>query len=244
MLKPFIKLLWLAFTIFYYNMGVSQLLEETSHVADHEPRLSGEMIYFIESTIGSQYFLNSWVIGEITLASDEKIFSNNLNYNGYIDELIWVHPEYFRHVIIDRNNVKEFTLEDKNTRYQFTNLGLMDEQALKGFNFYAQVLYNGNFKLYARRQVSRIGSDFFVQGSKRINRTKVEPTPMYFIQIPGREMVSIRKLNRRELLLAFPENRREIRQALRSNRIQLYNEDAFIRAMPLLENIISGLDER
>lgn len=244
MLKPFIKLLWLAFTIFYYNMGVSQFLEETSHVADHETRLSGEMIYFIESTIGSQYFLNSWVIGEITLASDEKIHCKNLNYNGYIDELIWVHPEYFRHVIIDRNNVKEFTLEDKHTSYRFTNLGLMEEEALKGFNFYAQILYNGNFKLYARRQVSRVGSDFFVQGSKRINRTKVEPTPIYFIQIPGREMVSVRKLNRRELLLAFPEHRREIRQALRGNRIQLYNEDALIRAMPLLENILSGQDDK
>lgn len=243
MVKPFIKLFILAFALFYYNMGIAQILEETSPIADHEPRISGELIHHIESTVGSQNFLDSWVVGEITLASDEKIYCKGLNYNGYIDELMWVHPEYFRHVIIERHNVKEFTLKDKNISYRFINLDFKEEEVLKGFNFYAQILYDGNFKLYAHRKVSRIGSDQFSQGKRNYTRLRVKPTPIYYIQIPGREMVSFRKLNRRELLLAFPDHRREIRQALRNNRIQLYNESAFIRAMPLLENILSGQND-
>ncbi|MBW6478182.1 MAG: hypothetical protein K0B37_02070 [Bacteroidales bacterium] len=239
MLKPFIKLLVLIFALFYCNIGAAQILEETSQAADHEPRVSGELIYHIESTVGNQYFLNNWVIGEIILASDEKIYCNNLNYNGYVDELIWVHPEFFQHIIIDRYNVKEFTLEDKNASYRFTNLGLMEEEDLKDFNFYAQILYKGNFKLYAHRKVSRVGSDNIVQNKKNVRRTRVNPTPVYYLQMPGSEMLSFRKLNRRELMLAFPDHRREIRQALRSNRIQLFDENTFVRAMPLLENILS-----
>lgn len=240
MFKPFTNLFALIFVIFYCNMGFAQDLEETSQIADHEPRISGELIYHIESTIGNQYFLNSWVIGEITLASDEKINCNNLNYNGYIDELIWVHPEYFQHVIIERNKIKEFTLKERNTSYRFINLGLMEEEVFKDSDFYAQVLYKGNFILYARRELSRVGSGHSVQGKKNYSRIKVKPTPVYYIQIPDREMLSLRKLNRRELLLTFPDHRREIRQALRSNRIQLFDEDAFIKAMPLIENILSG----
>jgi hypothetical protein len=243
MVKLFIKIFTLAFAMFSVNIGIAQILKETSQTADHEPRISGELIYHIESTIGNQYFLNKWVIGEITLASDEKIYCKNLNYNGYIDELIWVHPEFFRHIIIDRHNVKEFTLEDQYSTYRFTNLGLIDEDVLKDFNFYAQVLYKGNFKLYAHRKVSRAGSENIIQNKKNVRRTRVNPTPVYYLQMPGSELVTFRRLNRRELMLAFPEHRREIRQALRGNRIQLYNEDAFVRAMPLLENILSGQDE-
>lgn len=242
MFKPFTNLFALIFVIFYCNMGFAQDLEETSQIADHEPRISGEVISHIESTIGSQYFLNSWVIGEITLASDEKIYCKNLNYNGYIDELIWVHPEYFKHVIVERHNVKEFTLKERNNIYRFINLGLMEEEVLKDSHFYAQVLYKGNFKLYAHRKVGEIGSGRSYKGKKKYSRIMVKPTPVYYIQIPGSEMVSLRKLNRRELLLTFPDHRREIRQALRSNRIQLFDEDAFIKAMPLIENILSGQD--
>jgi hypothetical protein len=244
MYKPFIKILSLGFAMFYFNFGAAQVVEENTLTADHLPRLSGEMIYFSESTKGSQYFLNNWVVGEITLASGEKIYCNNLNYNGYIDELIWVHPDYFRHVVIDRNNVKEFTLENNNSKFRFANLGLKEATDPEDLNFYAEILYSGNFNLYAQRKVSRVGSDFFIHQKQRISRPKVEPTPVFYIDIPGYQMVTVSKLNRRNLLLAFPAYRQELRQELRNNNINLYDEDAFIKAMPLLEKILSNHDDR
>jgi hypothetical protein len=244
MYKPFIKLLSLVFTIFYYNIGATQVVEETSLTADHQPRLSGEMIYFSESTRGSQYLLDNWVVGEITLASGDKVYYKNLNYNGYLDELIWVHPDYFRHIVIDRNNVKEFTLEYNHTRFYFTNLGLNEESDSKSFNFYAEILYSGNIKLYVHRQISKIGSDYFIHNKQRISRPKVGPTPVFYIDIPGSEMVTINKLSRRNLLLAFPDHRQELRQELRNNRIILSDEDALIRAMPILERILSNHIDR
>lgn len=200
-------------------------------------QLSGTVFSFGIISEGSQYFLDEWKPGDVTLTSGAVIGGQLLKYNGYLDELIWLPSMAGSPVLADRGLISQFSLNvaANSDPAVFMNLAFHPGFEAMGAGVFAQRLHSGNVMLLVQRRVVTDGKVTRRSGNKIFHLPVLKARPVYYFALPDGEIRSMEKIRQRQLEKLFPEKRTEIREALRKERIRLRSEAA-------LTKVVAGLD--
>jgi hypothetical protein len=205
-----------------------------------EHHLSGEVFQSGQASVGSQYFYEEWLEGDVLLKSGQLVERKMLRYNGLLDELIWMPAPTRSQVRVDKNMVAQFsfTLPGERETVVFENITIRTRFQSSGINIFAQVLYKGDISLYSYRKIKK-EDDLARRTDRGVYHIPVlEPDPIYYIVFQDHEALELRKLNNRSLLRLFPEHKREIREILRGNEIRMRSEKDAVQAVKAIGGLI------
>jgi len=198
---------------------------------DFGPQLSGEVFNFQLIARGSQYHYADWLRGDVLLYSGQVSTNHQLRYNGYRDAVVWLHPESMQEIRLDIRLVQGFTLYGpRQDTMVYERIRTSDG------HFFAERLHKGKHNLFVYRKVEQTGEVIERAGNALHARAILEARPAYYLIDRQGNDHRLRRINRRSLLGAFPEQRRELRQLLRSHRASIGNEAQLVRAVSLIDD--------
>jgi len=205
--------------------------------------LSGEIIRPVSGFLGSPYFNDQWLKGEVLLNNGVTVHDKKLRYNAFLDEIIWLDEASMQQVKLDRELVEGFLLYfpgiAEPIRFKKTEPGPAGITAKQ--NGFAQILYSDTISLLAFRQVVKKRDIMTGRGSSRVLMSELEPATIYFFIIPGEEPVFIARMSRRNIYRVFPGKREFIRNEIRRNNLRLDSDHDLIRLAVILNSVPGGL---
>lgn len=211
-------------------------------MAQTQARLSGEVYNYTLNTKDSQHYVDHWSQGEVLLTNGEVITDQLLMYNGYLDELIWLHPTTYNTIRVDKNLVASFrlfiayppdTVEFRHITYRYW----YQPSPVSAF---VTPLHTGNFSLMLRHSIRKSGERAEYTQEGRSIRILLKAAPAYFIVAADGNSYPVSAFNRRTFDQIFPEYREEIRQAFRlTGRGALRDDDGKAELAKTLDNLIT-----
>jgi hypothetical protein len=205
---------------YYCNCNI----RASENILDIERKLSGRV--FINNFINhnSQFFYK-WAKGDVILYNGKLLKDNNIRYNHYLDELIWLRKSDYKAAIVDKQSVGGFIIyNDDNTTYAyFKRTKIKDWYASDTSNVYLQVLAEGPVSLYALRKIELI-------------QNVIHNSDKYYLLLENNYYYF--KPSRFRLLRFFPENRPELRKIFRKNNLKVRHESDLVKAIILYNNSI------
>lgn len=235
-----IPLLLLLLTCFSF-LKAQDITHSTTQSLDisFEPCLSGELFTPAERFSNSQYYFDNWMTGNVTLISGDIVKNQKIQYNAYMDEVFWLHPAIYRHVMLDKLLLSGFTVinDDSGNIIEFKRIKTVNETGREQ-DIFARLLYENSISLYSRRVFRESGSIKTTRLDNRlVSRISLMSDHKYFLVLEDATVIPVSR-NRRSLYNAFPGKRIEIRSTLRRNRNRIRNEADLIEAVGLINNII------
>lgn len=210
----------------------------------HSEPLAGEITRPVEGLIGSQYYINEWLNGDVTLINGAVARDKKLRYNGLLDEVFWLHEESLQHIKLDRHLISEFclTLPDSGDSLLFRRIETDALRLSRTGDIFVQVLYDDVISLYAYRRIARRGDVVEKRGRARIMLTEIEPAHIYFFILPDKKVVTLENISRRSVYRAFREKRNELGRYLRIKNMDTADDEFLIETAKILKEIFSGRD--
>lgn len=202
------------------------------------PSLSGEIFNSPSGYLGSQYYFEEWLNGSVTLLSGEKAINTRLRYNGLLDELIWMKTPSFQQVKLDKNLIKEFSLNKPDGEIlTFKRLSVNLPPFNQKTEIFAQSLYESQISLYAFRRISIIGRVIRKMETGNFEFSEIEPSHLYFITSKDAKSFYLSKISKRNISRLFPEFKEEINKIYKNSRGKT-EEERFIIVVKLLNDIM------
>lgn len=200
-------------------------------------KLIGEMYATEARHIGDIFFNNYWTESTLLLTSGEKIEGEKIKYHGYLDEVIWYNNSNFSTFILDKEYISEFWTKDSlNFPVHFKHLLVSDSAGHRPKDIYAQVAVEGATSLFIQRRVITL-PDEVVAGQFGLYAKKAYgQAPIYYIQIPTGQFLTLRGLSRRGFLNLFPENNETLLSLIRKHGIKLKTERGLIQLIQLMND--------
>ncbi len=210
--------------------------------AQTQARLSGEIYTYTLNTKDSQHYVDYWSQGEVLLTNGEVVTDQLLMYNGYLDELIWLHPATYNTIRVDKNLVASFrlfiaypsdTVEFRHITYRYW----FQPSPVSAF---VTPLHTGNFSLMLQHSIRKSGERAEYTQEGRSIRILLKAAPAYFIVAADGKSYPVAAFNRRTFDQIFPDNREEVRQAFRSTgRGALRDDDGKAKLAKTLDDLIT-----
>jgi hypothetical protein len=222
-----------------YSQDINPMSIDSLNSQLKEPYLIGD-VFFPKVGRGSQFFKDVWLPGDIKLVNNSMVFNKILNYDGFIDELIYSKLNSAAKVILDKELVSSFCLKDKESDsiYCFSKIKIKKEFYIDSCEIYAQILYANKLSLFAYRKVildepalvDKNGKDFYLDVFK--------PSPIYYFRLPAGKTIGFKRISRKTLLALFPENTDSVKKALKENKLrELKTEADLIRFTEILNSL-------
>lgn len=189
---------------------------------------------------GNPYLIDEWLDGEIILSNGSIVGNIKLKYDGYRDDVLWLHERNMQHIILDRSQLSGFTLTIPETgeKLQFKKI----ERAALGLpgmgDLFVEVLFSDTVSLYVHRRIVKIRDIYERRGRSRYIFAEIESDPVYYFLLPGNTAIRLDNINRRSLYRAFPEKRNELRQLLRRSRRTGNDEQALVETAIYLNKLL------
>jgi hypothetical protein len=205
------------------------------------PILSGEIIQPLTGLKGSQFYINDWLEGEIFFTDGTCVTQKKLRYNGYSDEVLWLHEGSKQVVLLDRNLIEKFCLylPGNPEPLVFERITKRPDVHQGTYDVFAHSLFKGRISLYAIRQIVKKRDVIEKRGKARALFAEIEPKHSYFLILDCGMAVIIDKSRRKSIYNAFPEFREELRSALTDSRNRLRDENEMIEAVRLINEIFA-----
>ncbi len=214
---------------FYWNN-----LNESSN------RLQGKLMgenYYISSLANSNYFLQKdWVDATIELV-DGDIFDNvKVRYLAFGDELIAYNDKIRSLYIVDKNIVKQFTIQ------AISNNGdIKDQKFIKlfydriaGGDRYFEELYSGTRSLLAFHHIEEVKVSPFTDKMGVMRDSEFRLNVTYYIYSTNNIFLKLQK-KKRSFMKILPGHKKEIRKIFHQNKIILLDENSMVQAFTLLD---------
>lgn len=204
-------------------------------------RLSGEIINPAMNFIGSPFLFDNWSPGVVVLYNGEHIDGQYLMYNGFTDDLLWLHPGTHQTIRLDNGLIERFSLQEPGTDRMMIleKLEIQTPGQRQGNKVYAQVLYHGGIQLLVRHRIKKTGTRFERTAEGRTLRDELEYSPDHYLVDETGLAYRLGRFNRKSFEHIFPHHREEVRQVFRgryrslrtdSQRVELVRElDMLIR---------------
>ena len=206
-------------------------------VSIYTPKLTGEL--FIEKTYkGSEYVTQEWTNSRILLSTGDTIAGEKIKYDGYLDEIIWVHPKNFKRFKLDKPVIEEFwlMLNDSTTIcYKKMEMPGTADNAQKTF---LEIAHEGALSLYINRKIRQYGVVEETREGTSFQLEVLVPDNEYCFRLPSGEWITMRKLKMNNLLKYFPNQRKAIVQLANQNHLKFKTESQCIRLVRLIDEEI------
>ncbi|TVQ92448.1 MAG: hypothetical protein EA393_03320 [Bacteroidetes bacterium] len=204
------------------------------------PQLIGEIVFATMQYSGSPYLFDRFTGGNVIMLSGTEVPVSFLRYDALNDELFWMQPDEKGLVKVDKNLIAGFHLEhpSQDSLLRFYRNAVLEIDGLRCRDCFIQVLYEGEFSLYTRRS-KRITSrsETITQGSRSQRVRILDDDFSYMLIYPDGTMQTVRP-SIRSLINALPINNRELRQAMRSDNIQINNDKELVQAVKWFNSFI------
>ena len=166
------------------------------------------------------FIFNVWTPGEIDLTDGSVIKNIYLQYDQYLDELLWLRKSDRRAIILSRDIVAGFRLFDSNDKLMATFAKKKVNLPFTGLkDAYLQVLMPGNPGFYVWRNSYVMASD-----------NRLVERPRYLIIAEGKDYPV--RLSKRSLLNLTAIDKSKMKAILHSERIMpQQDEQEFARAI-------------
>ncbi len=237
-----IKLLSIVLWVVIYPGYLVAQNNNDNNTLKRQPRLSGHVYTFSVWRAQKDYYFNdTWLNGDVLLASGEKVQDKSIKYNGYLDELVWFSEESHQPVQVDKQMVEKFTFNDidKQEPVVFKKIKLDGSFVSSPRDIFAQKLYVGDISLLVYRRVIESGSSVVEYEGSSYSLPNFSAVPEYYILMPDTEVLEVNSFSRRALYSLFPEYRDNIRDTFRQERIRIRSEEDLIDAVSLIDHILS-----
>ncbi len=206
-----------------------------------EQGLSGRLTPLPRRPIGDQHYPDEeWHRGSVVLNNGTEVKNKLLRYNGYLDELFWLHEGDYQQVQVDKDMIKEFRIPGpeagKLSVYRRINI---NAPVLAGnADIFGELLHEGDISVYAWRRIIETTRDDQRIGEIIYGGMRIKPAHIYIIRLPDDTVHTTRRISRRRILDMFPENRREIRRLLREHRMRPATGQDLVETALILEEYL------
>ena len=200
-----------------------------------EPKLTGEAYFAKSGLVGSQFFNDEWAESDLLLKTGETVFNKLLRYNGLTDEVIWLTPENFKQVKLDKFAIDKFVLKNYHGKQvYFKRINTKQPLISDSTDIFAEVGIEGNLSLYIHRKIEIVGSVNMDNKGANYTYEVIDPAPKYYLKLSSNRYISFPRINRRLFLKLFPEQKQAIRKLLRQNHQSLETENDLFKVVALL----------
>ncbi len=197
-------------------------VEDISMTENFQKRLSGR--YFVSRTMnyGSQFYYK-WANGDVIMNDGQIIRNKYIRYNRYYDELIWLRKSDYKTALMEKETIDEFIIyaEDNTPYAHFIKTRIKKWYQFDSTDVFLQVLTEGYISLYAFRTVTVIR-----------NKIEIYDKDIYYL-LMNNEYYRI-DASRLGLMRALPQNKTELKQIIRKNKLKVKSEPHLIKAIELL----------
>ena len=203
-------------------------IEDISLTKDFQKNLSGRFYVSRMMNYGLQFYYK-WATGDI-ITNDGQIIRNKfIRYNRYYDELMWLRKSDYKTAIIDRETIDEFIIyaEDNSPYAHFRKTRIKKWYESDSTDVFLEVLTEGHISLYVYRTLTVI-------------RTKIEiyDKDIYYLMMNNNyQRIDASRLG---LMRALPQNKVQLKQIIRKNKLKIKIESQLIKAIELLNEEIEN----
>jgi hypothetical protein len=209
-----------------------------------EQGLSGMVNAPPRRPIGNQHYPSEdWIRGNVLLENDIVVKNKLLRYNGYLDDLFWLSEGDYQQVQLDKKLIREFELllPGNLSPSQFRRIQVNAPLYIGKSEIFGELLHEGeHLSLYAYRRIIETTRGDYVVGNKLYGGMLVKPSHLYFFVLHDGSTQVIRRIRRRSILDLFPENRNEIRNIIRDNKIWIRTGKDLTETAKLIDAYLSG----
>jgi hypothetical protein len=197
-------------------------IEDISITEDFQRKLSGRFYVNRIMDYGSQFFYK-WANGDIIMNDGQIISNKYIRYNRYFDELLWLRKSDYKTALLNKETIDEFIIynEDNSPYAHFRKARIKKWYQFDSTDVFLQVLTEGNISLYALRTVTVIR-----------NKIEIYDKDIYYL-LMNNDYHRI-DASRLGLMRALPQNKTELKQIIRRNKLKVKSESHLIKAIELL----------
>ena len=171
-----------------------------------EPNLSGDLYQQVDIGIGSQYFTEEWLKGEVHLANKTTVGEKYLKFNQYLDRLLWLIPSGNQQVLLDKEQIEGFCLNSKPGYKQcFQKIPIKVDMMPDSQLVFGEILHQNKISLFAYRKVILTGYEAVTAGSYCKNIYTVNTT--YFLKLENGRTIGFKKHRKRNIINLFPDKK-------------------------------------
>jgi len=172
-----------------------------------------------EGVKGSPFIFEAWRNGEVFLSDKKRVFFNDMNYNSFQNEIVYLEVGSNRAMVMNKYLVDFFRLYGEDT-LTFVPLQLPGESD----RIFAQVLYNRNSLVYKIYKKEFLNANY--EGGYSAERRHDEFVDKYdlFFRKHGEDVLYKVKRSKKYMISAFPDHSREISKFINSNKLKFKDE--------------------
>ena len=167
---------------------------------------------------GTPFMNDNWTAGMVISNEGDTVRISRMNYNAYLDEMIYFNQALNKYIVIDHQSIQEFILIPGNGKQvlRFSHRSLNDEIRSK----YIQVLVEDSVSLYAVRKVEFIEDPGYPPS---LHPDHYLPINEYYVKKQNSLMVKVKPSNV-QLYKIFPDKEKAIKRYIRQHQLKVSNE--------------------
>lgn len=199
-------------------------------------KISGE-IYYLNPKANNYFFLHKeWVKGTVVFKTGEVFENIDLRYQAYNDELIAYNENNRALVKIDKEKVKEFTLNFSESDKNETNSTFVNIDSVNIFvnTNYFECLYRGSVMLLVSSRVieKKVTPYNDINGEFRDSEFILRKASFIFSNLNGLTRIMY---SNHSVAKAYPEQKRAIKKTLRQSKIKISDAKTGANALEILD---------
>jgi hypothetical protein len=201
-----------------------------------ESQLAGDLYLQLDRGVGSQYFTDEWLKGEVYLSNKTVVRNKYLKYNQYLDKLMWLTPANHQQIMLDKEPIEGFCISNNfGNKYYFQKIPIKVDMSPDSLLVFGEVLYQNKISLYAYRKVILTGYEVASTGSYYKNIYTVNT--IYFFMLENGRTIGFKKYRKHNIIQLFPDKKDQIVAKLKELKQRHFRNEAD------LKNITKVLNE-
>ena len=167
---------------------------------------------------GTPFMNDNWTAGMVISNEGDTVRISRMNYNAYLDKMIYFNQALNKYIVIDHQSIQEFILIPGNGKQvlRFSHRSLNDEIRSK----YIQVLVEDSVSLYAVRKVEFIEDPGYPPS---LHPDHYLPINEYYVKKQNSLMVKVKPSNV-QLYKIFPDKEKAIKRYIRQHQLKVSGE--------------------
>lgn len=220
------------------GQGITRYDCDSVLISITEPKLFGDLYQQKNIGIGSQYYIEDWLNGDVYLSNKCVVKNQYLRYNGFLDRLMWFTPGTHQQVKLDKEQIEGFCLNSRTGKdYCYEKIIIKEELIFDSVAVFAEVLYKSDISLYAYRKIDIVGYHVVSRGSKYMDIYKLENT--YFLKLENGKTLGFKKFGKHNIYKLFPDKKALISSRFKKSKLRhIWTEDDLILAAQDLNEIL------
>lgn len=229
--------------VFLFNHALS--------AQNNKPCGCDDQVGFETKLVGSTFVLPQGVnvktfISKLPIQSDIYLMQNEvvtnieIQYNGYIDEIIWQKPVNHTLIQLDKDLIAGFKFYnfDNDTNVLFEKIKINKEAKTDSVDVFAQRLLKDRVSLFCYYTSYIVDVQTISYKAQVFNKNIFKPTTIYFFKLNNNKTIGFKNFRKKHLYALFPEKKVEMSKKFKEFKQHRFRtEDDLVQIAKILSQI-------